>query len=335
MVTFKSRALGFVAMASLLPLATGCGGSDSSSAVGTVTPTPASTATATPAPTSQAALIPANFVPAGLASAIATQSCTLSGGTVTTCYRITTAGTPSGHEVGPFCPRDISDAGKGMWIDNGQTYDLTGDFIKNLAVFYNDANWKLYDDATGNIRVTDTQTAFEAAAQPNVPAAYFNYCVEGKMSYVNGGVSRTYLIPLTPVPLKSGTGSIDQNGVGLALDGITFDPPAPVDRIKAAYTIAAFDDCGGHINPHEGYHYHAATNCSTSVVSSDGHSALIGYALDGYGMYARTDTAGMEPADLDSCRGHTDTVRGYHYHVASAGENMFIGCFHGERGSAI
>lgn len=39
--------------------------------------------------------------------------------------------------------------------------------------------------------------------------------------------------------------------------------------------------------------------------------------------------AGIEPDDLDSCRGHVDSVRGYHYHSASAGENMFIGCFRG------
>ena len=49
-------------------------------------------------------------------------------------------------------------------------------------------------------------------------------------------------------------------------------------------------------------------------------------------LYAMLDTAGTEPADLDECRGHTDATRGYHYHVASAGENMFISCFHGEQG---
>lgn len=221
-----------------------------------------------------------------------------------------------------------------MWIESGQTYDLSGEFIRNLATFYNDSRWQLYDTVTGDVRVTDTQTAFEAAAQPNVPAAYQNYCVEGKMSYVDGGFERTYLIPVTPVPLSGGTGSISAAGVGLALNGIRMDAPAPVDRIKAAFTIAAFDDCGGHINPAEGYHYHAATGCTSTVNSTDGHSALVAYALDGYGIYALQDFGGAEPTDLDNCRGHTDGTRGYHYHVAGAGENMFIGCFHGEQGSA-
>ena len=61
---------------------------------------------------------------------------------------------------------------------------------------------------------------------------------------------------------------------------------------------------------------------------------LIGYALDGYGIYALTDTAGAKATGLDTCRGHSDSTRGYHYHVASAGANMFIGCFRGQQGSS-
>ena len=175
--------------------------------------------------------------------------------------------------------------------------------------------------------MTNTQAAFEAAAQPNVPAAYNNYCVQGQLSYVGGGISRTFLIPVTPVAL-SNTASVGTSGVGLALNGITMDAPAPIALIKAAYTIAAFDDCGGHVNPHTGYHYHAATGCSAQVASTDGHAALIGYALDGYGIFANGGVS-----DLDSCRGHSDTTRGYHYHAASPGANQFIGCFRGQQGS--
>lgn len=306
----------------------GCVGNETAGGVDSFAPSSSFTGT-------QASLNPDNFMAAGLASSITTESCRLSGGTVTTCYKITTVGAPGDHAVGGFCPTNISDGSvAGMWIEGGKTWDLTGAFIKNLATFYNDARWKLYDDATGKIFVTDTQVAWQAAAQPNVPVDYYNHCVEGKMSYIGGGISRTYLIPVNPVALVNSTGSIGMSGVGIALNGITMDPPAPVDRIKAAFTIAAFDDCGGHINPVEGYHYHAAMGCTSSVASSDAHSALIGYALDGYAIFALADAAGAEPSGLDNCRGHTDTTRGYHYHVAGAGENMFIGCFHGQQGSA-
>jgi hypothetical protein len=287
------------------------------------------------APTdNQPAVDPAHFVAGGLKGAITTTSCTLSGGTTTTCYKIITVGAPSNRTVGPFCPTKITDGSvAGMWIEGGKTYDLTGDFIANLATFYNDTKWKLYD-AAGNINVTNSQVACEAAARPDVDPAYQNYCVECALSYYGGGVERTFLIPVNPVARKSGTGSVGMGGVGVAFDGIVLDAPAPVAAIKAAHTIAAFDDCGGHINAHAGYHYHAATGCSPSVTAADGHAAMIGYALDGYGMYALADASGAEPTGLDNCRGHSDSTRGYHYHVASAGENMFIGCFKGEQGTA-
>ena len=146
----------------------------------------------------------------------------------------------------------------------------------------------------------------------------------------HGGVETEFYIPVRPVPrdtaLEIGTAS----KVGLSLSGVHFDLPAPVDAILSAYTIAAFDDCGGHINTVVGYHYHGARGCSEEIAQADGHAPLIGYAMDGYPIFAMLDEEGEEAGELDECRGQTDDVRGYHYHAASAGENMFIGCFRGE-----
>lgn len=275
------------------------------------------------------------FLAAGLTAPITTEPCTLSGGTATTCYRISVKGAPSDHAVGPFCPRNISDGADkgGIWPENGVANELSGAFIANLATFYNDSAWNLYDSTTGEIKVTDTQQKCEAAARPNVDPLYNNYCVECSLDYVGGGVKSTYLLPVTPVALPKAAALSRMGKVGVALNGVDFDPPAPVEAILAAHTIAAFDDCGGHVNTAAGYHYHAATGCGTKVESTDGHSALIGFAMDGYGLYAMKDGKGAEATDLDECRGHSDGTRGFHYHVAGAGENMFIGCFHGEQGS--
>ena len=66
------------------------------------------------------------------------------------------------------------------------------------------------------------------------------------MDYLeNGFMSATYLIPTTPIPADV-TGSVSQ--VGIALNGTELSAPAPVDDILSNYTIAAFDDWGGHIN---------------------------------------------------------------------------------------
>lgn len=275
-----------------------------------------------------------NFESGALLSDATIVDCTLSGGTETTCYQIEIAGEPTTREIGPFCPSDIyTDAeDAGIWFDgSGEVWDIDGDFITSLANLYGDSNWLLYDTASGIVNVTDTQVACEAAARPNVDPEYQNHCVYCELEYYGGGVSQTILLPTTPVPASSTTGITGDN-VGVALDGVVLAPPAPVRDILSAYTIAAFDDCGGHVNPIEGYHYHASLSCAQQDFDSDGHSGLMAYAMDGYGIYGITDSAGNESTDLDECRGHITDTLGYHYHAASAAENMFVGCFAGELG---
>lgn len=116
---------------------------------------------------------------------------------------------------------------------------------------------------------------------------------------------------------------------GVAFNGVRFDAPAPVNAILGAYTLAPFDDAGGHINLMAGYHYHAATGVSTKIAQCDSHAPMIGYALDGHGIYAHLNEDGTEPTGLDACRGHSDDTRGYHYHVDYAGNNNFINCLYG------
>ena len=263
--------------------------------------------------------------------------CTLSDGTETNCYEIVTNSTPTDHAMGPWCPDNISDdaSAGGIWLENGEVFDVDGAFIENMANFYNDDTWMMYD-ANGDIFITDTEEDCINAANPNVGDAYQNFCVECLPSYITD-LSQTWTIPVTPVIqdefafFNTGPGGASTlpSTRGIALNGVEFSAPAPVNNILSAYTLAPFDDAGGHINVNQGYHYHAATGVSTAVTQSDGHAPLIGYALDGHGIYAQLDDNGNEPSDLDDCRGHFDNIRGYHYHVDAAGNNNFINCLAG------
>ncbi|RMG26565.1 MAG: YHYH protein [Bacteroidetes bacterium] len=284
---------------------------------------------------------PAYFSSANPNVSITTVPCTLSDGTETDCYQIVTNSTPTDHPMGPWCPDYITDdaSAGGIWLENGEVYDVDGDFIQNLATFYNDTTWHMYD-ANGKVYITQTEEDCINAANPNVGEEYKNFCVECLPAYISG-ITQTYLIPVMPVQQDAptyfqmgpggpgGPGNNVPATRGIALNGVEFSAPAPVNNILGAYTLAPFDDAGGHINVHQGYHYHAATGMSYSVAQTDGHAPLIGYAMDGYGIYARLDANGNEPADLDDCRGHSDEVRGYHYHVDAAGNNNFINCLRG------
>ncbi|MEQ6166141.1 YHYH protein [Ekhidna sp. MALMAid0563] len=259
--------------------------------------------------------------------------CTLSNGIETTCYQIV-ASTPSDHDMGPWCPENIADdaSAGGIWLENGEVYDVDGAFIANMATFYNDNTWHMYDE-NGDIYVTDSYDDCVNAANPNVGDEYKNYCVECIPDYISD-ITRTWLIPTTPLKLTTsssfaGPGQSGATVRGIAFNGVEFSASAPVDNILGAYTLAPFDDAGGHINVHQGYHYHAATGVSTRVIQEDGHAAMIGYAADGHGIYEQLNDDGSEPDDLDACRGHYDDSRGYHYHVDAPGSNNFINCLYG------
>ena len=100
-----------------------------------------------------------NFITEGLAEPITIVSRELSDGTTGDCYKIVTKATPTEHEMGPWCPTNISDdaSAGGIWLEDGKVYDVDGEFVKNLATFYEDDTWMLYDNETGEITKTKTK----------------------------------------------------------------------------------------------------------------------------------------------------------------------------------
>jgi hypothetical protein len=114
----------------------------------------------------------------------------------------------------------------------------------------------------------------------------------------------------------------------------------------AVNTKMFLDDCGAHASP---YHYHADLSCAYSASSSQSHSALVGFALDGRGIYGQWESANTKPV-LDACGGHTGPTpartitdssgkavtfaaqtNAYHYHIVAGGPNT-IGCYGGNTG---
>lgn len=249
-------------------------------------------------------------------------------GIETLCYVFKTNSQATEHQMGPWCPRHIEDGMEkaGIWFKDDKVYDVSGHFIAKLDEFYSDDKWKLYRE-DGSIRVTDTEEGCLAAAKPDVAEKYHNYCVECLPEYFKDQVT-TYVIPATPKYLKT-TQSFGRGGIGLAFNGVKYDPPAPTHAILAAHTIAPLDDHGGHVNPHGGYHYHAVTGSTKEIPQTDIHAPIIGYAIDGFGIYSLLDKNKNKPTDLDECGGHADDERGYHYHAGEPGGNQIIKCLHG------
>ncbi|ASP19656.1 YHYH protein [Antarctobacter heliothermus] len=281
--------------------------------------------------------IEAFFADANIVSGPSIVDCTLSGGTETTCFSITVKPDPKAYTPGPWCPTSITDTAEsgGIWFLDGEIEDVDGAFITRLSEIYGDTNWQLFDPDTGAVRYTGTLEACEAAARPDVDPAYQNYCVQCLPEYVPEEASLTYVIPLHP-QMTDAPSPTNRAGSGLAYNGVRLDGPAPVDAILGAYTIAPFDDCGGHVNTHVGYHYHAVTDClqnapatTTEVAETD---KQIGIAMDGFPIMAHRDDLVDQ---LDACNGLMVEGAGYRYFAGAPGSNAILGCHVAEVGCTL
>ena len=95
------------------------------------------------------------------------------------------------------------------------------------------------------------------------------------------------------------------------------------------------DKCQGHPERRGAYHYHNLTSCLKD--EGTGHSALMGYAFDGFGVYGKRGENGkpLTNEDLDACHGHTHVIDWdgkpaamYHYH-ATAEYPYTVSCYRG------
>ncbi|MFZ2102965.1 MAG: YHYH protein [Oricola sp.] len=97
------------------------------------------------------------------------------------------------------------------------------------------------------------------------------------------------------------------------------------------------DRCNGHPEHDGTYHFHNYSGCFSDTKSGpNGASDLIGYALDGFGIFGMYENGRkLANADLDECHGRTSTVMWdgelheiYHY-VFTDEYPYTIGCFRG------
>lgn len=119
----------------------------------------------------------------------------------------------------------------------------------------------------------------------------------------------------------------------LTSGSVVFDALDAENRDAGAWETQ--DKCAGHPERTGQYHYHTLTECIADPGS--GHSALLGWAVDGFGLFGKRGERGevLTDDDLDACHGHTHEidwdgrrVTMYHYH-ATAEYPYTLGCFKG------
>ena len=142
-------------------------------------------------------------------------------------------------------------------------------------------------------------------------------------------------VPALPTIAKSPS-CLNMGAIGIMRTGVVFfNALDAVARDAAAYETQ--DACEGHPETTGEYHYHNLSQCVAELDNEEGHSLLMGYAFDGFGLYGHRGEDGEEltNADLDECHGHTheiewdgEMIEMYHYH-ATFEYPYTLGCFRG------
>ena len=139
-------------------------------------------------------------------------------------------------------------------------------------------------------------------------------------------------LPLMPI-MAAESSCVPMGMIGVALDGVPFFN-ALDDAGRDAVAHEVQDGCNGHPQHGGEYHYHGPSPCMKAMTDNN---ALIGYALDGFGIYSMYDENGRELTnnDLDECHGRVSSiiwdgkpVKMYHY-VLTREYPYTVGCFRG------
>lgn len=170
----------------------------------------------------------------------------------------------------------------------------------------------------GNFPVQSTDDAYNYDRNPN--------------SIIEQNISIN--VPLNPT-VADEPSCTNMGAIGYSINGVAiFNATDAENRDAVAHEVQ--DSCDGHPEKSGTYHYHNGSACLVDDVAN-GASKLIGYALDGFGIYAEKDNEGnlKTNADLDACHGHISEVEWngsvqsiYHY-SATLEFPYTVGCFMG------
>lgn len=137
-------------------------------------------------------------------------------------------------------------------------------------------------------------------------------------------------LPLGPQVAATPT-CVPMGMIGFTTDGVALYNAVDNGGIDAvAHEMQ--DSCSGHPQRRGQYHYHGPSPC----MPDEKTSGLVGYALDGFGIYGMRDPASgriLHNGDLDACHGTTGPVEWnghrvniYHY-VLTEEYPYTVGCF--------
>ena len=223
----------------------------------------------------------------------------------------------------PAAPGAVRD---GPWLNRDGTYDMTRKIAVSGAVEHVS---ELEIQVIGGLRV------ISGNALPDHPTGVFPISRVDPAFDFDRNPDRIRAqrlridLPARPEIAAEPT-CLPQGVIGVMLTGaVLFNALDASGRDAKAHEI--LDRCQGHPQQSGLYHYHGATPCA-----GESETGLIGYALDGFGIFAAEEgDKTIHRHELDECGGHVGMVMWdgrlteiYHYH-ATEDYPYTLGCFRG------
>ncbi len=225
-------------------------------------------------------------------------------------------------------------AGTGPWFNGDGTWDATKKVAVSGSVDWPDARLEI--EKRGDVRVVtgNDLPVFHPTGVFPVASGDAAYAYDRNPNTISAQEVEIE-IPLEPEVAASPT--CVGGEVGILKSGVAlFNAVDALGRDAVAYEVQ--DGCNGHPQVSGVYHYHSVSECVLEELDgSRGHSKLVGWAFDGFGIYGPRGKGGeaLGSDDLDECHGHTHTVRFngtrqriYHYH-ATPDYPYSVGCYRG------
>lgn len=219
----------------------------------------------------------------------------------------------------------------GSWI-HGSTWDATTKLAVQGAIRWPQASYAATLQGDQRVITSDDlpvgYTTGTFPIQPSDPA----YAYDRNPNTI---AAKSERIILTANPTAAASPSCLSMGmIGVLVDGVTlYDALDGEGRDAVAHEV--LDTCGGHPDMSGEYHHHDIPPCLLKTAT--GSSTLVGYALDGFGIFVERDASGnlLTNADLDACHGRVSpvlwdgkVVMMYHYD-ATAEYPYTLGCYMG------
>lgn len=219
----------------------------------------------------------------------------------------------------------------GNWI-NGSTWNMTTKVAVNGSTQWPSAQYSVATSGADRILTTnDVPMSYPTGIFP-ISSSDPAYQYDTNPNHI-ALQTLTYSLPLDPI-VAATPSCLPLGPIGVVNDGVVlFNSLDAGGRDAVAHETQ--DACDGHPDGQSMYHYHSIPSCVLDKATAP--STLVGYALDGYGIYVERDSKGNLPtnADLDECHGRTSSVlwngvetNMYHYDVTLE-YPYTLGCFKG------